>query len=95
MKLESYLKMCGVSTVDKLSDEQVISYFTKNLAPKHSAQSVDRAVNGAWDIPPMRKEAMPLLRQAMITGQRFVCHIVECGENGEGTTHFELGLSDY
>lgn len=93
MKVEEYLKKCNVSSVDKLSDDQVVAYFVNRLAPKNSEMSVLKAINGWYGIPPQKEKALPLMREALSKGKRFVAHIVDCGEGGEGK--IEFSLSDY
>lgn len=95
MKVEEYLKKCKVRSVNELTDEQVVDYFIKRLAPKNSVVSVERAVNGWCGIPPQKEKALPLMREALSTGKRFVAHITDIGEGGEGKSGMSFSLSDY
>lgn len=73
---EEYLAICKVDKVEALTDKQVISYFMERHSMNTDYLSVKRALYGWYDYPPQKDKALPLLREAMKTGKKFVCYEV-------------------
>lgn len=78
MTQAEYIKQCGVTSADELTDEQLLHYFIERnggLANCYSASLVNRGRAFGCDID--RAKAFAMLRQAFIEDKVFEIHYIE------------------
>lgn len=81
MTKKEYLKKCGVTSVQGLTDKQVLSFFMMGYAGIESEVAASYAINGGFGLNPINKEkAYKLMRKAIEEEGVLRCQFV----NGEG-----------
>ena len=71
MNIQEYLKQCSVKTVDELTDEQVVDYYTKGNAGIAQNCAVELALQDYSECGFTRDQIMTSIRKAMATKVKF------------------------
>lgn len=83
LDITGYLEACGVSSVDELSDEQILVWARSGKMGMKTKLSVDIVEYGLFGEKPDTEKAMNLLRQAIKEQKEFTCAYIEY-ESSEG-----------
>lgn len=71
MNIQEYLEQCSVKSVDELTDEQVVSYYTKGNAGIAQMCAVELALQNYPISGFTREKIMLSIRKAMKTKTKF------------------------
>lgn len=71
MNIQEYLKQCSVKSVDELTDEQVVSYYTNGNAGIAQECAVELALQNYSECGFTKDQIMTSIRKAMVTKVKF------------------------
>ena len=71
MNIQEYLKQCSVKTVDELTDEQVVDYYTTGNAGTAHRYAVELALQDYSECGFTKDQIMTSIRKAMATKVKF------------------------
>ena len=71
MNIQEYIKQCSVKSVDELTDEQVVDYYTKGNASIAQKCAVELALQDYSECGFTKDQIMTSIRKAMATKVKF------------------------